>query len=1475
MGASATPTQRSFAGQQTATTAPANPPRTSFDRDGLQVPATSNNVAASFGGRSLAASSVMFAPRGSSLNPSPAPGSFVSEIRTQAPPSRGGSRLDVYNSEKLTDIDDEDEDDDAAEVERSLAALRDLLNRELKIKEGSENMLEALNSKKAKQTKDQRLRVEAELSSSNQRIRELRNKITEFQRPRPVPSTPTKVRPELPSVVRNDGGARSPQHTSRSGAGSDVEEQTESPTFVLAEILQALELEGMPPEYYVARANGLVDLFKRHPTLKYDLVWSVFGLRIQSMLLSDSREIVAAAYRMTRYAISDVTSLKKIRTLNTDYLVVLSLIKDRKADVEREQALKFVRAFLDTKDGVNELSRAVVRTISAVAEQGEDRLRPICLETLAEILVRDPGLLIASGGLAVLSDALFEGSYKAPESLTSAILFLLDAPQRRKFLRPGHELEVLFTPFTDQYISTEVILKQNAKAISSALKTWSGIMTLSMYDFRAIRSLVASLALPSASIRETVIELIYSLLRIKSPAWASSFLAGRRLTTYGRVASLKTAGSKSSGVSYAEDDGGEQNFVEHYTALLLAVFIKSNLLPHLLHLTQDTDNSMLKRKSTLLIGEVLRLSSRLLPPSWSYDLQLLPELFAAAARFHDESHFIATGTVYQISSVSRTLYRSTPSYWAASGDFSHNSVDFSSLLDEQPKAGTNLSFDEATFRQLQLDSGVVNSSNPLKWNWDVILKIIEGPLTNGKRLEEAIRASKFVKRLMSFYRPFKYKFSDMKSTKGTQKYVRVGCALLHTLLQTIEGFRYLGDSKLLRQIAECLAQCDPTSGITAQYPMFAKDRLTDTLCGGYLPMIGVLSSDPRGLQMMERWRMFNMMYHIIDLKQRPDLIKLLLSNFDYSLNGHQRVLLSKALTAGTKDIRIHATNVLRKYVVRSSSVTMLNNGVADSKWAIQLLVTQLYDPEVEVCATAVKILEKACNSKHSLEFIVECRPALDHLGEIGAPLLLRFLSTSIGYHYLDGLDYISNEMDDWFLGRNDAYVDLIEASLARAFVESSDEQVGRIPVFADEGDADTDAHIPPHFYRELTRTEEGCRLLREKGHFDEFATTIRDCGMQTADAELITKVKGCLWAVGNVGAMELGAPFLESCDVVEQIVKIAQRQEIMSLRGTAFFVIGLISRSLHGLEILSEFGWDSNTNTLGASLGFCIPSDLSQLFSLAPWEHASAGSIQLPLSQKTEKTELPAVPFRPRADTLPGSDSPSVAGMPATEVDGNAPAGDPDAAVLDPDPTNQRILELVVDMGNMVIFKRAAGELIQIKQKGNAAAFHQPQLFRKVLSLLECRHYRLQIRRMVLDLFDKSVLRSIVFEDDESESEEGGDEDDDDDEDEDGSEGKGARQRGLLQSGISRSMPQRLQPLSSRPRDEDDDDDEEDEEAQDQDSDGLGEDTCDEVKTSDTGASEDEDEDSSGDEQRTERQRSISDPTQLHRSGTARRRPLK
>lgn len=62
----------------------------------------------------------------------------------------------------------------------------------------------------------------------------------------------------------------------------------------------------------------------------------------------------------------------------------------------------------------------------------------------------------------------------------------------------------------------------------------------------------------------------------------------------------------------------------------------------------------------------------------------------------------------------------------------------------------------------------------------------------------------------------------------------------------------------------------------------------------------------------------------------------------------------------------------------------------------------------------MKYLEKVCESTEVLELVVSMMPSLDHLGETGHPLMLRFLSTSVGFKYLKQSDYIDREIDDWF-----------------------------------------------------------------------------------------------------------------------------------------------------------------------------------------------------------------------------------------------------------------------------------------------------------------------------------------------------------------------------------------------------------------------------------------------------------------------------
>lgn len=247
--------------------------------------------------------------------------------------------------------------------------------------------------------------------------------------------------------------------------------------------------------------------------------------------------------------------------------------------------------------------------------------------------------------------------------------------------------------------------------------------------------------------------------------------------------------------------------------------------------------------------------------------------------------------------------------------------------------------------------------------------------------------------------------------------------------------------------------------------------------------------------------------------------------------------------------------------------------------------------------------------------------------------------------------------------------------------------------------------VPPHFYRELTRTVEGCQLLRDSGHFDAFVANIREKWGEHEDSETMLKLKGSLWAVGNVGSMELGASFLEETDVVGWVVKIATSSEVMTIRGTAFFVLGLISRSLHGMEILTEHNWTAATDHLGRSLGYCLPPSLQELFSM----------------------ESPDA-FRP-PDLMP------------------PPLRRKQTAVLDEDPIQARVLILASDLGNTVLTKRAASDLLGIKTKA-PELFSSVALFRKIMLILEKHNFRLPVRRFLIDLFDKTIMRRIVLEED-------------------------------------------------------------------------------------------------------------------------------
>jgi rapamycin-insensitive companion of mTOR len=53
----------------------------------------------------------------------------------------------------------------------------------------------------------------------------------------------------------------------------------------------------------------------------------------------------------------------------------------------------------------------------------------------------------------------------------------------------------------------------------------------------------------------------------------------------------------------------------------------------------------------------------------------------------------------------------------------------------------------------------------IKWNWDTLSELIEGPLLNQKRFEEAMKVSRVGRKVMSFFHPNSKAFSEIKNTK--------------------------------------------------------------------------------------------------------------------------------------------------------------------------------------------------------------------------------------------------------------------------------------------------------------------------------------------------------------------------------------------------------------------------------------------------------------------------------------------------------------------------------------------------------------------------------------------------------------------------------------------------------------------------------------------------------------------------------------
>ncbi|KAF8645235.1 hypothetical protein AX16_008062 [Volvariella volvacea WC 439] len=1041
--------------------------------------------------------------------------------------------------------------------------------------------------------------------------------------------------------------------------------------------------------------SKVTDILRRYLRVRYELNPSeVMQATIPFLADQCSKQCRAAAYRLIRHSLADADSVRRLDP-GLDWFIVKTLHRDPKHAVEKEQAIKLIRTIIDVgtirKDspttgdtGTVPLSEPVVRALVAVAEHIDDPFMAICTQTLIEILLIDIDLVSRTGALRHLLHVLADGPMVLTTLVASALLHIVDSPRTRAYLHVGIDLELALSAVTDAYGKpTDYADRMRActKLIQLMLRTWSGLMYFCMDGMRAIRSLINTLRIPSLQTRDIVLDMFFSLLDIKSTGWSQPFLDGRRLTIYRR----NRVAERQSEPQSPEPTQATLKLTDQYYALLLLIFHNAGLYDALTMIFQETTTgSSLSRKATLLLSEMLQLANRVLPLEVAARLQTVPELFSMAADFSNGvNRIVGTAAMSGIDSLNRNRMRlDAPAIAKNSRPRANSAEDVlrrGQRQVEQARYKLNMQMEDKTYQTMISETQLMVTKDYTKWNVELLQELVDGPLLHHRRMEEALKVNRFIRRLMGFFYPFSHRFSDLPRYKSNTKWVKLGCSLLTTLLSTTDGVRYLStEDQFLMQITRCFAQLDPFNGTSdSTDPIFSKKRVAETLTYGYLEMLGTLSKTKEGIDLLEKFKVFTAFYHLSELKSREDLIKGIIEHLDYNFDGHPRIVLSKALTSSYKHIRLYAT--------RHLGVLLRSYGTANM-WTLRLLLTQLYDPAPEVCELAVRFLGQACESKEILQLVVEMQPTIDHLGDIIHPLLLKFMSTQIGFRYLYDAGYIDQEIDMWFHERNLYYVVQVEVFLAKAFHSLSDENDGDV----------FDGSVPPHFYGEMSKTELGCQILQEKGHFSEFAQFIRKHSQESEDADIILKLKSILWAVGNIGSTEGGLPFLEEEEIIPAILETAETSLIPSVRGTCFFVLGLISSTPQGAELLNDYEWEATLSPVGMPTGICIPTDIERFVMIPTWKPKSVE--------------------RALGRLLPPTDDHEV-----------------------------EVITAIQNLANAVIANAASRSLSKMKSRPEyRAIFSSPEMFYRALHIISTQRFRLPIRRYILDLFSVDLNRETL-----------------------------------------------------------------------------------------------------------------------------------
>jgi len=347
---------------------------------------------------------------------------------------------------------------------------------------------------------------------------------------------------------------------------------------------------------------------------------------VRACLCEQDERVRATAVRCLKYMCCNQLIVDNVKRLNLPHFIMMCLEReDESGKAERLAALKWLRYMLDHYP--LSMPECCVRSLMAVAQHSKHEYARICLDLLRELCILNPMVMHRCNGFKVLIELISNPLYgDAADQLLLTVLYILDHPNTRKYLRPSTDVQQLLSPLVgvDPYKknaqSTAQIEQNKAprelaqRVLQTMLKSVTGVFYLGSSDVRK---------------RTSYLRLMVDLMKLPNK------IAGIQWARKCIFDVLEKALLPLSDTTKIETLRGP-NLIVNYVCLILMAFMKNGLIECLVDVGMRSDLELAPRARTLL-QRIQFLSAKYLPPKLCSEITAIERVMNDAAMFNADS----------------------------------------------------------------------------------------------------------------------------------------------------------------------------------------------------------------------------------------------------------------------------------------------------------------------------------------------------------------------------------------------------------------------------------------------------------------------------------------------------------------------------------------------------------------------------------------------------------------------------------------------------------------------------------------------------------------------------------------------------------------------------------------------------------------------------------------------------------------------